>query len=520
GEFISTDYDAYNAGDLGHRPYHSFYSSPEHAPVLQANVWNESDISKEGSHIFLRNDGQNGSSLSSPLIIDANDLTTVFMNRSFENIFDVRVQENLGKKYLTFWEGRRGDGISDGYGLAYDENYRLAYKVSAKGLRVRADLHEFAFTGNGTALLLAVDHRKVDTSRWPGWRYGKKFWVLDEVFQEVDLETNEVLFSWRLMDHIDPMDSFERVAHDWDTYHMNSIQKTQDGNYLISIRHLHSIYLINGKTGDIMWTLGGKRNIFKELPSPDGYDEPLAPLLTMGWQHHARWVPNTNETEMTFFDNHHKITTHGECRPGQCSRGLHIRIDDTVSPPTAQILREWFHPSQLQAQSQGSVQPLSVTEDGSFDRVFIGWGRCPTFTEHDAVTGEAVMDVQFSPWHSEEIPDALDNYRAYKQDWVGKPWWTPSVVLREGELGEEGELEVYVSWNGATEVRNWTVKGLVGRDEIDVRKGEQSLEILASSRRTGFETRMTVNRTALQYLWAEALDGQGNILGSTETLNL
>lgn len=226
-EFISTDYDTYNSGALGHRPYHSFYSSPEHAPVLQVTRWNKTLLSPEGSHIFLRNDGQNGSSLSSPLVLDAQDLTAVYMNRSFENVFGTSVQEDRGKKYLTFWEGRRGGGVSDGFGLAYDENYRLVYNITTVGLPVHGDLHEFAFTGHGTALLLGVDHRQADTSTWRGWRYAKDFWILDQVFQEVDLDTNELLFSWRLSDHIDPMDSREKVYHDWDLYHMNSIQKVR-----------------------------------------------------------------------------------------------------------------------------------------------------------------------------------------------------------------------------------------------------------------------------------------------------
>ncbi|PSR81729.1 ASST-domain-containing protein [Coniella lustricola] len=523
-EFLSTDYDTYNAGRLGHRPYHSFYSSPEHPPVLQVNQWNKTLLSTAGSHIFLRNDGQNDSALSSPHIIDASDLTTVYMNRSFENVFGTTVQEDRGKKYLTFWEGRRKDGVSDGYGLAYDENYRLVYNITTVGLPVHGDLHEFAFTGHGTALLLGVDHRQVDTSSWKGWRYAKDFWILDQVFQEVDLDTNELLFSWRLTDHIEPTSSHEKVYYDWDLYHMNSIQKTQEGNYLISIRHTWSIHLINGKTGDIIWSLGGKHNSFKELPPPDGY-EPGAPLLKMRWQHHARWLPGTNETEMTLFDNHGKETAHGRCRMGQCSRALHIRIDDTVSPPTVQILREYLHPAQLEAQSQGSVQPLEVSPHGHFDRLFVGWGRCPTFTEHDAVTGETLLNVQISPWHSSQVPDALDNYRAFKHDWVGKPYWPPAIALVDAG---RGKLDVHVSWNGATEVRQWVVKALVAQTQSTKaatatgkapRTDNKSVQILARSPRTGFETALRVNKAGIRHLWAEPLDEDGKVLGTTQVVD-
>jgi hypothetical protein len=149
------------------------------------------------------------------------------MNRTFKNVFGTRVQENFDKKYLTFWEGKKGDGVGDGYGLAFDENYRLAYKVSAQNIAVHSDLHEFALTGHGTALVTGVDKVLAPTSRWTGWRGPKQFRILDALFQEIDLETNEVLFSWRALDHISPMDSYEPKARDWDVFHMNSIQKVK-----------------------------------------------------------------------------------------------------------------------------------------------------------------------------------------------------------------------------------------------------------------------------------------------------
>lgn len=288
--------------------------------------------------------------------------------------------------------------------------------------------------------------------------------------------------------------------------------QTQAGNYLISIRHTHSIHLIDGKTGDIIWTLGGKRNVFTEL---EPTFQAQAPLLKFSWQHHPRFVPGTNETEMTFFDNHGKSTSQGQCPPGHCSRGLHLAMDDTASPPTVRLLHEYTHPSQLRAQSQGSVQPL-LTAAHEVDAVFVGWGRCPSFTEHKP-TGETVMNVQFSPWHSKDIPDALDNYRAYKMDWVATPWWDPAIALKEGGRDQEeargggaSSLDVYVSWNGATEVREWVVRAGSGT-------------VLARSARTGFETvltisaRFTAGETSLS---AEALDKDGTVIGRTATVDL
>lgn len=253
--------------------------------------------------------------------------------------------------------------------------------------------------------------------------------------------------------------------------------------------------------------MGGKRNDFDEIPTLNG-SESTQPVLTMSWQHHARFVSGTNETQITLFDNHGKVTNHGDCN-AFCSRGLHIAINDTIYPPTVQFLREFRHPSQLQAQSQGSVQPLSPSMDG-LGNVFIGWGRCPSFTEHNAL-GETVMDVQFSPWHSDDIPDALDNYRAYKMDWSATPWWDPAIAARKNQ---DNELVIYVSWNGATEVAYWVVRGF-----HSPMQGSED-KVLIESSRTGFETKMIIGQTVWQFLRAEAIDQKGQVLRSTSIVDL
>jgi Arylsulfotransferase (ASST) len=228
-DFVSTDYDGYNEGELGHRPHLEFQSSSEYAPILQANIWNFDAISSTGSHIFIKHDGNDSSPLSSPLILDATDLSAVYMNRTFENVFGTRVQENLGKKYLTFWEGEKGDGIGDGYGLVFDETYQLVYTVSAQNLKVHSDLHEFALTGNGTALVTGVDRRLISGDDYDSsWGIPRELDLLDAVFQEIKLETNEVLFEWRALDHVNPMESVEPRAAGWDAYHLNSIEKVRD----------------------------------------------------------------------------------------------------------------------------------------------------------------------------------------------------------------------------------------------------------------------------------------------------
>lgn len=270
------------------------------------------------------------------------------------------------------------------------------------------------------------------------------------------------------------------------------------------MRHTHSIYLINGQTGEIIWTLGGRRNTFTELAPTTPGPDPIAPVLTMNWQHHARFVPGTHGRELTFFDNHGIATHQGACRAsGTCSRGLRVALDTAVSPPTVQIQRQYLHPADLRSKNQGSMQLLLPGSSDS--NVFIGWGHSPAFTEHTAA-GEVVMDVQFAPWPDDVTP-APDNYRAYKMDWRATPWWNPAIAVRE-DL--HGDLDVFASWNGATEVREWVVKG-----------GEGEGTVLARTRRTGFETRLSVGaRVWLGKVWVEALDANGTVLRASEVLDL
>ncbi|CAK7211583.1 hypothetical protein SCUCBS95973_001164 [Sporothrix curviconia] len=573
-EVTSTNYDEYNAGTLGHRPYQKFRSVDEFGPMLQITTWNRtatigsSAVTNRngGSHIFMRHDGHDEaletrahrvgrpgiptgqhrklnphSSMSSPVILDANDLSVVYVNRSFHNVFGARIQEDRGTRYFTFWAGNNIGGFGDGFGLVYDNTYRLVYNVTADNPN-HVDLHEFALTGHGTALVAAVEWLPINSllSNWTSLddhRHLSGARLLDSRFQEIDLATNKVLFDWRATEHIDPADSMERRSNAWDPYHLNSIQKTSAGHYLVSLRHLHSIMLIDGQTGDIIWTIGGKRNMFSELPAPDGSLATTRPLLPneFRWQHHAHYVPGTNETEMTFFDNYAKQTSHGLCTK-DCSRAVHMAIDTSPKsgPPTVQLLGEYIHPAHIQAQSQGSVQILR--SDTAGDNIFVGWGHCPGFTEHDAVTGEAVLDVQFSPWPTGLIRDALDNYRAYKMDWVATPYWDPALVLEESAVAAadkeagfasskaaaapkdraEKTMTAYVSWNGATEVKSWTFRA----STTDTRNGGT---VLATSSRTGFETGLQYksSQTAgYRYVWAEALDKDGKVLRKSAVVDL
>ena len=65
---------------------------------------------------------------------------------------------------------------------------------------------------------------------------------------------------WLSSSRISCMDS--NCSADWDAYHMNSIDKDYDGNYLVSIRHLNALVKIDKNDGSVIWKMGGKASNF------------------------------------------------------------------------------------------------------------------------------------------------------------------------------------------------------------------------------------------------------------------
>lgn len=219
-DVFSEDYVKYNDAEYGKQPVQTFVSNPDIvAPLIQVNVWDEENISPTGgSHIFLRHDYGN----SSPLILDATDLSVVYMDRSFDRTSDIRAQKIGNESYVTFYSGSIVDGHGVGDGIVLDSRYHEAFKVNVHNLSVKNDLHEFQFTEQGTALITAYPEIQMDLRPWQGSQYG---YLLDGVFQEVDIETGEVLFQWKASDYIDLADSYYKVERKWDFFHINSMQK-------------------------------------------------------------------------------------------------------------------------------------------------------------------------------------------------------------------------------------------------------------------------------------------------------
>jgi hypothetical protein len=295
--------------------------------------------------------------------------------------------------------------------------------------------------------------------------------VIDGMAQEIDIESGEVLFEWRSLDHVDPEESYSAPAPEleaaYDYFHINSIEEDGEDHLLISARRTSAVYKVDRESGEVAWRLGGKRSDFEMGEGAD-----------FAFQHDARRQPDGT---ITLFDNR------GADMDEQ-SRGIRLRLDEEAM--TATLLQEFTHPEGPLATYQGNVQ---VLPNGN---VFVGWGSAPYLTEHDG-DGTLLYDAGF--------PREVESYRAFRSPWTGRPAGGPDFA---GESGPQGRVTLYASWNGATEVASWEV--LAG-------PGVEDLEAVGEAPRKGFETAITFN-TEEPYVAVRAKDRSGRALGAPRAM--
>ncbi|KAF4981793.1 hypothetical protein FZEAL_2466 [Fusarium zealandicum] len=486
------DAEAYNEGYLGQFPSQTFHSSEVIAPLFQVNTF-EPDLVDDSGYLFLsvEYNGKGG-----PAIFSSKDLSLVYADIKYERTFDARAQQNQGMRYLTFIEG--GDCH------VFDTSYQKQWTVTAKDLAgTRADIHEFQFTGQGTAIMSVIQDVRYNMTAIGG---ALDSWLSDSIFQEVQLDTNRVVNVWRSSNHFslndtlveyDPHTTFmEGEGFDW--FHLDSIFKTKEGHYLVSSKALSAIALLEAGTLDPRWILGGKRNQFKDLSDGNA--------TNFAYQYNARFVQG-NESQLSFFDNH--VLETGACRHGNCSRGVVVELD--YEEMTVKLLDGFYHPQSISSGSGGSVQGLDN------DNFLVGWGANPGITEH-LPNGTIAMDIQrgVMPHKTDNDADTdMSVYRAWKMEWMGRPPWGPSIACVSQD-NMTLDAMVYVSWNGDTEVDSWEV--YAGQDE----KNMTSLrEIIGNSTRTGFETEIRLEAdNHLKFARAAALDKDGEILGLTAIVDI
>jgi hypothetical protein len=399
---------------------------------------------------------------SGPMILNSQGQLVWFRNVPGGLAMNLEVQRYQGRPVLTWWQGTPDWRVSED--VVADSSYRTLAVLHA-GDGFATDAHEFQITPQGTALIDATTIDKKDLTPFGG---PADSYVQDNLVQELDIKTGQVLWEWHAYGHVPLRASYLKPVgkHPYDYFHLNSVQELPDGNFLVSARHTWAIYEISRATGKIIWTLGGKDSSFK-----------FGPGAKFSWQHDARLTGST----LSLFDDASDGPEHEERQSSAKVLGLNFQA------MTATLLRRYTHSPPLLAVSQGNTQLLP---NGN---LFIDWGADPDFSEYTA-SGRQIFNASFVL--------GVNTYRAYRFPWVGRPATRPAASI---SASSDGRLTLYASWNGATGVAVWRVVGGASAG---------ALSYLTRASRTGFETAVTF-RSSLPWLAVQALDAKGDVLSTS-----
>lgn len=289
--------------------------------------------------------------------------------------------------------------------------------------------------------------------------------------------------------------------------HINAIEKDIKGNYLISARHCHTIYYIDGKTGEIIWRMGGPKSNFE-----------FGPGVHFSWQHYARFHDNNT---ISLFDNGGAVWRGVINDNSTSARGIHFSYDEMAK--TTQLISQAVPLNHTTSRSQGSVDLLP---NGNW---LIGWGDQPVMSEY-APSGPVLGNATGAEKNGTETPGLaaagaqnltmlwsaqfgavaagadVQTYRVHRANWNGFPTTYPNLTAEANGTA----TNLYMSWNGATEVATWEVFG-----SNDTSGGAGV--IIANATRTGFETVVNVAAGKQHSVYqVRALDKNGTAIGISE----
>ncbi|RDW59237.1 hypothetical protein BP5796_12161 [Coleophoma crateriformis] len=419
-----------------------------------------------------------------------------------------------GLPVLTAFEGSLDSMHGHGYGhvTLLDQNYDVV-KVVRGGNHRLISIHEATIINEETLLVEVYQPVARDLSAYGGSKDMQ--WIAEGIFQEVNIETGELLFEWHSLDHVDGSESAIPLSSGraflgvnstdaWDYFHINSVDKNAEGDYLVSARHTSTIYKINGTSGQVIWRLGGKSSDFVLLKD-----------LKFGYQHDARFRHQSTDGEITiisFFDNSARSDAQrggglDSIRNHSSARIVMLNTTDF----TASEIKTLASPDGILNPSQGNVQ---ILPNGN---TFVGWGQAGAISEFSSDEGEPIFHAYLE---SGLEGVGTQSYRAFRYNWTGTPHETPAIVAQcdgvECTQKCNGETTIYVSWNGDTETTKWRFYSATG-PEGAASSTAAKINYLGESLRTSFETSLRVPTPKISscpqgVVFAEAINSHGHVI--------
>ncbi len=298
-------------------------------------------------------------------------LTAPFLLASGSSLRHLSVMDSDG--YISWYADNNAQGVYTNF--QYHEDHHLFsfaqtiyqgadmkfYLMDSNFVRVDSltptngiptDIHEFQIMNNGNYLITGTTNTTEDLTGYTfdGTPGSSNTEVRSFVIQEFDPSGN-LVFDWKSIDHIHPsdfIDTYNYNVNDFDYAHGNAVDEDDDGNLLISFRHLDAIYKIDRTTGVPIWILGGTSNQFT-FANDTGFSG----------QHDIRRLPNGN---ITLFDNANSSP------PPRKSRGVEYQLD--ISTMTCTMVYEYYNSWNSYSRAMGNFQTRNNSER------LVGYGNC------------------------------------------------------------------------------------------------------------------------------------------------
>lgn len=364
--------DKINNGVLKSDKSYKPYSLSEDFPQVFVTVSNN----PAPGYIFMNPKVESAFAVGYLMILDNSGIPIYYLKTSSRKS-PFQVQHNGS---LTFWNNDANKFFE------MDSSYNFIDSISC--INYGTDFHDLHLFPNGHSLLMGVYWHivRMDTIVAGGDSTAN---VLDFVIQEQDANKN-VIFQWRSQDHFqysDATDDINLLAHTIDPFHCNAIELDNDGNILISSRHLDEITKIDIQTGDIIWRWGGIRSKNNEFQF-------INDSRTFSHQHDIRRISNGN---VTLFDN-------GNLLIPRYSRSVEYKLNEIDK--TAELVWEFYNEPKTYTFGMGGAQRLPN------DNTVIGWGE--NFTDL-----KAMSEIRTDGTIAFELllPNSIVNYKAFRFPW-------------------------------------------------------------------------------------------------------
>ncbi len=265
----------------------------------------------------------------------------------------------------------------------------------------------------------------MDLSKYGGAYNGA---LVDSAVQEYNLKSGRLVRSWDALDHI-PLSQSQATlptnGFPWDAYHVNSIDISQKGKFLVSMRNTWSAYLVDIQSGRIDWTLGGR-----ELELQAGTGRPLR--VAARRQAAAGRAGEPVRRPLLPADRRRHLR----------QRDRPLAGADPERRPAGAVRRP--SPPQYGQKEGFETDYMGATRQQPDGNVFVGWGSSPYFSEFNR-SGKVLLEG--------ELPGPDLGYRATLEPWEGEPLTLPAGAARP----TGSHTTVYASWNGATQLASWRV---------------------------------------------------------------